>query len=105
MYLFIYLFEYQVEYVVVLPYFCTRSAYCSSPGPTPTDLEVATMKVWDNLITLKRKSEEGEVTNCRPSHTLHHMIKAKGANNNKNSATHTSPSSANSPSRNTAEYC
>lgn len=89
-----------MEYVVVLPYFCKRSAYCSSPGPTPTDLEVAAMKVWDNLITLKRKSEEGEVTNCRPSHTLHHMIKAKGANNNKNSATRT-----NSPSRNTAEYC
>lgn len=89
-----------MEYVVVLPYFCERSTYCSSPGPTPTDLEMAAMKVWDNLITLKRKSEEGEVTNCRPSHTLHHMIKAKGANNNNNSATCT-----NSPSRNTPEYC
>lgn len=52
-------------------------------GPTPSDMSVAVMRVWDNLITQNRKLEEGEVTNHRPSHTLQHMIKSEGANNNK----------------------
>lgn len=48
---------------------------------------MAVKRVWDNLITQNRKSEEGEVTNYRPSHTLQHMIKSEGANNNKNNTT------------------
>lgn len=54
-----------------------------TPGPTPSDLPVAVKRVWGNLIIQNRKSEEGEVTNYRPSHTLQRVIKSEGANNNK----------------------